>query len=1113
MPRQHRSVASEQIQKFQPDRTLYLRGFDGTGAAAALYQTSPTGFSVSGVYRDMADFCVLVVYDADNIFEHYTVRYLPDFDLSGMVLSFDLTYQGLQCIDSAKFSWIDWATLDVVPEVVPATTVVSPTLWDHATLVSGNYTVAQGTFTITAPGNCYQYDRLTLFVNNASFDFTSYEGGETADYVARYLADKINTYDWAGFGLNSVSVIASADNGQLALKYARTGLVNTDGTEVTWVAYIKFPGIAAGSTIYIAGGAYTVASVNSPTSLTLTSSAGIQSNAVYLAEYGGDDGNGLTVYFVVRPGNINLAVDKSVLPLTGGNSDNVTWNIQLDFTALGFDKLRQAWLTFAPKLPSTTYYADTEWTATFSNWQVTDPNNIGTLKIAGTGSVRVGNADTSCTYTGSGWAVQPADNYWRGFSRVTSTPGSVLSVSYSCAVTHDLYLGTSLYIDRGQVSVSLDGDTATTFDCYLDVGQGGSELVTRRLLRSSVAAGSHVVTFTLLDTTSAADGKRNFIFDYIEAAVPTTEIPDALVTYSNVSPALDYDTDATYKMSPQRILWHLQKLGFRGQLNEYLGVFWWNQRIRKALLDPLNPFGGTSATGDMFHSYPVTFSGTITNGDYVDFNIGGFVMQKSIISWDTLDTIAAHFVYYINSASVATYAAVTGPGQFTVYPRTPNWSVESVTIASYSSVAGSSSTLTVAAPGDLDPGNAGMIWQVDPTVANPLNFAIRQWHSDMFSAVKAAGMLITTSFSMELVYPPDCSETASAANAWQARFADQTAVTTDTNFASLLSSQCAFIPNMTAFQQSVFTEMAGLQAAAGLTPWLQFGEFLWWFFSSMEQSITSLTGSSAITIGLAAAHKMSTGDRVVVSLVQGCTAANGTWSITVIDDLTFSIPVAANGAWVAGTGQVNGGSMAYYDPVTKAAAQSALGRPLYQFTCQNDDPTVNGGADTAFLAGRLKAHVDAIRTSVLAQYPSAKFEVLYPNDVNNPVCLLGFGSLGPQGGRMNAAVNLPPQWLTQPSSGLDRFKVEALSWGANYLNADLSHQAVVFALTAPMAWDTSNVAYLVPWFNGTCPWPREFSLAHSRGIQLINFWAYDHLALMSWPIPLPGALQRTFFEG
>ena len=107
-------MSTEQILKLQPDRTLYLRGFDGTGAAASLCQTSPTGFTVNGVFRDMADFCVLVVYDADNTFEHYSVRYLPSFDLSGMVLNFDLSYQGLQPIDSAKFSWIDWAQLDVI---------------------------------------------------------------------------------------------------------------------------------------------------------------------------------------------------------------------------------------------------------------------------------------------------------------------------------------------------------------------------------------------------------------------------------------------------------------------------------------------------------------------------------------------------------------------------------------------------------------------------------------------------------------------------------------------------------------------------------------------------------------------------------------------------------------------------------------------------------------------------------------------------------------------------------------------------------------------------------------------------------------------------------------
>ena len=53
-------MSPEQIVKLQPDRTLYLRGFTGIGSAASLYGCSPIGFNVAGVFRDMADFCVLV---------------------------------------------------------------------------------------------------------------------------------------------------------------------------------------------------------------------------------------------------------------------------------------------------------------------------------------------------------------------------------------------------------------------------------------------------------------------------------------------------------------------------------------------------------------------------------------------------------------------------------------------------------------------------------------------------------------------------------------------------------------------------------------------------------------------------------------------------------------------------------------------------------------------------------------------------------------------------------------------------------------------------------------------------------------------------------------------
>ena len=1082
-------MSTERINKFQPDRTLSLRGFTGFGAAASLCETSPTGFKVYGVFRDQADFCVLNVYDVDNVYEHYSLKYLPDFNLQGMVLNFNLSYVKLQPIDSAKYSWIDWAQMDVIKSTGEP---VQIPFWDHSTLVSGSYSVAEGTYTITAPGGCTIYDRLTLFVNNVNFDFLA-TGKESAGYVAQTFADSINTYDWSSFTNSSVCVLASAsNNGNLTLKNARTGRVAINGTTVTWNKGTKFPGIAAGSTIYLNGTQNIVVSVDTPTSLTLTSSAGLNLDAAYLAEYGGVDGNDVEVYMVVRPGNETLAVNSPSLQLSGGNSDDVSWNVSFDLTALGIDSLRQAWFTFAPQLASGAVYSDSEWSAKFSNWSLVDPNGIQELQCAGPGSVRIGNCDASCTYAGAGWSMVGANNYWRGSARVTANPGDVVTVVYISARVHDLYLGTSLFTDRGIVGVSVDGDSATQLDCFLNVS---SEVVTRRLLRTQVSPGAHTVTITLLNINHQQQGGWDinstgyqFLFDYVEAAVPS-DLPDPAFVYSNVSAALDFDTDATYKVSPQRLLWHMNRLGLAGQLNEYVGVYWWNQRKRN----------GTES----WPSAVVTFNGNWAPGDIATVSLGGFSPQKSVTTWDTLDSIAAHFVYYINAASVSMWAAKTGPGQLTIYTRTPNWG--DTLQVSWVSSAGTISTV-----GSVGQGSDGL-WEIDTAATNPINYPVAQWHADLFKSVQAAGLLITSSFSMELVNPPD---DGSLANAWKARFFDGTPVDTATDFMGIFSSQCAPIANLTNYQKSVYTQMAGLQSAAGLTPWLQFGEFLWWYFSSKQNMPLGYASyTSPVSIGLATAHGFASGDRVVLSGVGGMTSANGTWTITVTDDTHFTLnDSSANGAWIPGTGTVSGGSMGYYDAVTSQAAVAALGRSLHVFTCQDDDPTVNNSADSNFLSSQLKAHVDAIRAAVLASYPSAKFELLYPNDVNHSTCYVNAANAYPQGGRMNASVNLPAAWQTKTGSGLDRLKIEALSWGATYHNLDLAMAAITFAFRGEMSWSKQDLAYLVPWFNGECPWLSEFQLASSSGVASINLWAYDHLALMSWPVPFPNPVRRSTFS-
>ena len=80
-----------------------------------------------------------------------------------------------------------------------------------------------------------------------------------------------------------------------------------------------------------------------------------------------------------------------------------------------------------------------------------------------------------------------------------------------------------------------------------------------------------------------------------------------------------------------------------------------------------------------------------------------------------------------------------------------------------------------------------------------------------------------TAASMELVNPPE---------GYAAVYPDGKIVDTSVGFGILTSSHCALSTNMLNLQKSVFKTIADLQAAAGLTPAIQFGEMLWWFFTN-----------------------------------------------------------------------------------------------------------------------------------------------------------------------------------------------------------------------------------------------------------------------------------------
>jgi hypothetical protein len=81
---------------------------------------------------------------------------------------------------------------------------------------------------------------------------------------------------------------------------------------------------------------------------------------------------------------------------------------------------------------------------------------------------------------------------------------------------------------------------------------------------------------------------------------------------------------------------------------------------------------------------------------------------------------------------------------------------------------------------------------------------------------------VTAAFSMELK-DGDPSESAGIAQ----RGPDGDPITLPTP-----ALQTNFSPTSLAFWQQAYTEMAGIQQAAGLVPFLQFGEVQWWYFAS-----------------------------------------------------------------------------------------------------------------------------------------------------------------------------------------------------------------------------------------------------------------------------------------
>jgi len=809
----------ETIYKLQPTRTIHLQGVSDFGAAAALHSATETGFKVSGVFRDAADFAVLVLWDRDDFFGHPRFAYLPDSDFSCITLTFDLHYQHLQPIDSPKFATIDWPYLNCL---TTNGTLARLRLFDRAVQVGGSFTKAEGVFTLNG-GTPAAYDRVTLWYQNISFDYIV-PPYSTSTVQAMWWQGDPNYQHWVTIESATYSVledslsstqiaenIAAQINANDAYCTATTG--GQYGNEITITLRTGRDGPVSVSSSDGSG----PATLRRITQAVICQELAEQINnfnwqaAGVLIPLGAEaSGNTITIR-AARPGyngnmirlyelhkNSNLYITPSAVQLRGGSSDAV-WRVTIDFSAEGLTDLQKIWLTFAPKLADSAPYEPQEWQATFSNWTVTDAQSKRALKVAGPLSVRIEEDDAWVSYSGF-WEWAPV-NWWSGGrAKRAAQEGATATVETHCTAVHDIYLGTRLDFDCGIVEVRLDGGVPFQLDCYTEAARARQA---RRKVFSNVSAGQHAVEVRLTGAKNPSSQGYYYYFDFLECAVPS-DVPEAPETRTDVAVATDYGTDHTWKLSPQRLVWAIRKLGLVGEVNHYVSVFWWNQRKR---------------SGGFFPSVTVTYGGTWAGGDEAFLTIGGATIGKSVFPADTPSTIAAHFAYYINEVFVGVWAEASG-NVLTITVRSPAPAYSFSFSESHNSAGG-----TVSVSGSFTGGVMGN-WVIDDTVTPVLNRAARDWHADYFAELAANGMSCVAAFSQELVLPPDDPPVA----VWVQRYPDGNPVATATGFGDKLSNHCAFAPPFRDYIQQAYGEMASLMEAAGLTARLQFGEVLWWYF-------------------------------------------------------------------------------------------------------------------------------------------------------------------------------------------------------------------------------------------------------------------------------------------
>ena len=189
----------------------------------------------------------------------------------------------------------------------------------------------------------------------------------------------------------------------------------------------------------------------------------------------------------------------------------------------------------------------------------------------------------------------------------------------------------------------------------------------------------------------------------------------------------------------------------------------------------------------------------------------------------------------------------------------------------------------------------------------------------------------------------------------------------------------------------------------------------------------------------------------------------------------------------------DGSGMPFYDDYSKNGFQAAYGQPMALIPNQNADPGTFP-RECAFLPGLVGQFSKSIMDFVRQSHLEARFEVLYPPDVNDTP--------------LNRLINFPSAHWTP--ANLTCLKTENFTYTGDR-NLNKAHESI--GLPRGLGFPPSQSSHLVGIGDYTTPWERERRLAFAEGVESVVLFALDQFCLIGYGLPLDHHRGRARFMG